>query len=226
VNGYDVVITERKQPQTESEAKFVRQPSAAAGGRKADMTGMRVWGSAYKLIDFLTASFLPTARGLTCLELGSGTGIAGIGAACLGMNVILTDPGRAVNYTSELSGNTIDCLRQNAELNSSTLGEIHVHELLWGNEDHINSIKQEHTGSFDLIIGSDLLYQHSNYESLLSTLQSFTSPTTLIILCWKTRHGGEDRFLKQASEFFFVDEKNTGDSHRLLTLTPLPTADI
>jgi predicted nicotinamide N-methyase len=218
VNGHDVVISERAR----EEANFVRQPAAAAGGRRADMTGLRVWGSAYKLIDFLTANFLHQAQGLNCLELGSGTGIGGIGAAYVGMNVVLTDPGRAVNYTSEISGNTIDCLRRNVELNSSTPGVLHVRELLWGDPEHIGAIKEEFSDPFDLIIGSDLLYQHTNYQGLLDTLQDFATPTTLIVLAFKTRHGGEGRFLNQASEYFFVDEQTVGESFRLVTLTPLP----
>ena len=44
-----------------------------------------------------------------------------------------------------------------------------------------------------------------------------TSPGTLVVLSWKSRHGGEDRFLKQVAEDFVVDEKLKG-SYRLATL--------
>ena len=52
------------------------------------------------------------------LELGSGTGVLGIGIASLGCNVALTDPALAMNLSEEVSSNTLEHLRKNLEQNT------------------------------------------------------------------------------------------------------------
>ena len=57
------------------------------------------------------------------LELGSGTGILGIGIASLGCNVVLTDPALDMNLTEEVSSNTLEHLQKNLEQNKSLAGD-------------------------------------------------------------------------------------------------------
>ena len=56
------------------------------------------------------------------LELGSGTGLLGIGIASLGCKVILTDPALDMNLSEQLSSNTIEHLRKNVEQNKDITG--------------------------------------------------------------------------------------------------------
>ena len=57
------------------------------------------------------------------LELGSGTGILGIGIASLGCKVVLTDPALDMNLSEEHSSNTIEHLRKNVEQNKELTGD-------------------------------------------------------------------------------------------------------
>jgi predicted nicotinamide N-methyase len=217
VNGHDVVIYERSR----EEILFVKQPTLDDNSGEVDLTGLQVWGSAFKLIEYLvkTCKHSPDRGQIKCLELGSGTGIVGIAAAYLGMSVVLTDPGRSVNFTHELSGNTIDCLQGNIELNAAVADQTAVRQLLWGEERHISRIKREQKGEFDLVVGSDLLYEQSNHAPLLATLRAFVnSPTTRAVLCFKTRSAGEeDQFLKQALQHFHVEEVLRSGPYRLVS---------
>ena len=56
------------------------------------------------------------------LELGSGTGLLGIGMASLGCKVILTDPALDMNLSEQLSSNTMEHLRKNVEQNKDITG--------------------------------------------------------------------------------------------------------
>ena len=57
------------------------------------------------------------------LELGSGTGLLGIGIASLGCKVILTDPALDMNLSEQHSSNTIEHLRKNVEQNKDITGD-------------------------------------------------------------------------------------------------------
>ena len=60
---------------------------------------------------------------INVLELGSGTGVLGIGIASLGCNVVLTDPALDMNLTEEVSSNTLEHLRKNLEQNHCHTGD-------------------------------------------------------------------------------------------------------
>ena len=57
------------------------------------------------------------------LELGSGTGVLGIGIASLGLNVVLTDPALDMNLSEERSSNTMEHLRTNLDKNKELIGD-------------------------------------------------------------------------------------------------------
>ena len=86
-----------------------------------------------------------------------------------------------------------------------------VEKLVWGNKGHIDCIKSNYE-PFDLIVGSDLLYDPRNYPCLLSTVVQFSQRNTVTIL------GGTKRLLERqllplASQHFdvafkYLDVKN------------------
>ena len=78
-----------------------------------------------------------------------------------------------------------------------------VETLLWGNEEHISHIKKRY-GKFDLIIGSDLLYEPLNYPNLLKTILCLSDSETVTFLAHPLRHLGEKQFLCEASKVFNV----------------------
>ena len=86
-----------------------------------------------------------------------------------------------------------------------------MEKLVWANKDHIERIKSNYE-PFDLIIGSDLLYDPRNYPCLLTTVLQLSQPNTVTIL------GGTKRLLERqllplASQHFdvafqYLDKKN------------------
>ena len=86
-----------------------------------------------------------------------------------------------------------------------------VEKLVWDDEGDIDYIKSTYE-PFDLIIGSDLLYDPCNYPCLLSTVVQFSQKNTITILGGPKRHL-ERQLLPLASqrfdvEFKYLDDKN------------------
>lgn len=133
-------------------------------------TGRAVWFAGENLCAYC-ADNLEDFRDSTVLEIGSGTGVVGIGLAkALGdtdaTNFVLTDGYETV----------IDSLRQNAARNlvSSAVG---CSRLLWGSED-VAALKLEHPQGFGRILGADLYYargQESAIDALFATVAALLS---------------------------------------------------
>ena len=117
------------------------------------------------------------------LELGSGCGLLGMAiAATTPHEVVLTDPGIDVNLSEEVSCNTLSLLQRNVDLNQQELGSrASVQQLLWGDEADIAHLL-ERCGRFDLVIGSDVLYNPDVYHHLLRTILAFCGSTVPAIL--------------------------------------------
>ena len=177
------------------------------GGPKADLTGLKVWPVSLRLVEYMHTHLLPGVqqrageRPVRVLELGAGCGSLGIGLAALGLQVVLTDPGLPVKYSEAEEGNTLGWLRANVDANRELLGErASVAQLLWGDAAHMEAV-QAHA-PFDLVVGSDVLYDPDQYPALLRTLAAFTTERTDVVLGFTRRHPGEARFLKSAQRAF------------------------
>ena len=92
--------------------------------------GLQVWRGSLLLADFAMSSALGRrVRGKTCLELGSGTGVAGILLARSGADVFITDIG------DDVLRNCADNVGANEELVGGG-GAVWVRELDWGSPHH------------------------------------------------------------------------------------------
>ena len=169
--------------------------------RHADGTGLKIWPTALPLLSHLQQlvreRFGHLERPLNILELGSGCGLLGIGlAATCHANVTLTDPAVEVNFSEERRGNTLEWLRENVAENQDAVGaRARVAKLAWGDAADVEAVRREASlsGGFDLVVGSDLMYDPDRYEALLSALHALV--TSRAVLGYPTRHGGEQRFL-------------------------------
>lgn len=200
--------------------------------RRADLTGMKVWPTAVKMLEQLQrpGSLLETLVGaaerpLRILELGAGTGVLGLGLAmlCERSHVVLTDPNLDVNWSETESGSSLEWLQANVDLNRKSFDALGVRvearALEWSSDEHINALLDEHRGedTFDLIVGSELLYDSDNYSPLLDVLARVDAASSrasssggeaamavapVALLGYTRRHGGEERFLKQAMGVF------------------------
>ncbi len=107
------------------------------------------------------------------IELGSGTGIAGLVAASLGASVVLTDKAELVPL-----------LQRNAELNAPNCGSVSVEALDWTN---IPTDAETFKQKFDFIIGADITYSQEFGALLLPVLKLLSKPTTQILIAHKDR---------------------------------------
>ena len=194
---------------------FMDTPVPQRPQRRADLTGLKLWPCALRLLARLDSTLLPQLRAqlqasdrpLRVLELGSGTGVLGMGLAALGEQVLLTDPAAHVRFAvgeDDARCDTLAWLGANVEENSAALSDrAQVAPLLWGDEGHMAGVEAAHA-PFDLVVGSDLLYDPDQYACLTATLQRFSGPRTLAVLGFSHRHGGEERFLRSAERAFHV----------------------
>lgn len=93
-----------------------------------------------------TAAPAPTVRSRTVLELGAGTGVAGITLGKFGASVTMTD------FEPEV----LHVLRRNVELNNLSSTAI-VRELSWAQP----STYMKPTERFDIVIAADVLYNRN-----------------------------------------------------------------
>ena len=156
----------------------------------------------------------------------------GLGLAALGgASVVLTDPNLPVNFSKEDAGTSLEWLQANVDENRAAIeaagGRVSAHELEWSSEAHASALRAAVGGDgFDLVVGSELLYDPDNYGPLARVLGEFTRgpAPVLAALGYTHRHAGEGRFLQLASERGFDLESRrfeSGDGLPSWTLTQL-----
>ena len=157
--------------------------------------GCVVWDAAIVLARFLENKYFPADfwAGKSVLELGAGTGLVGLVAACLGANVTLTDLKEVVPL-----------LTDNIERNRTVIeGRAEGMILKWGVETKL--------GIPDVILMSDLVYYTEALEPLCETLTELTDEHTQVLFCYEERDTGnkkelEERFFNYLKKRFCVIE--------------------
>lgn len=135
---------------------------------------------------------------------------------------------------------SLEFLRTNVEVNRKTIRQagagVEVMALEWGNQSHADAIRKACLPSgeeFDLVLGSELLYDADNYSSLLHVLSQFVrgavgvteerqgervdggqqervkgkgvdTDGTIAVLSYTHRSGSEARFLSEAAKRFQI----------------------
>ena len=141
----------------------------------ADNLGFKTWASSYLLAKRLDNISLPATAGLRVLELGAGTGLAGLAAAVTwGVLVHLTD-------LPEIVPN----LARNVEMNQETIdksgGSATTGVLDWSEE---NEKKVRVDERYSVIIAADPLYSPKHPELLTNTVKRWLSlgPSARVII--------------------------------------------
>ena len=171
-----------------------------------DMTGTWVWPTATKMLKRLCVDLNDLRRQdkpLKILELGSGCGLLGIALAATGDEVVLTDH----------EGN-MDWLCDNIELNRTVVGRRAKTAVLgWGDQDNMTAIESAFgRGTFDAIVGSDLIYDPKCHHALTETMRRFARPSrSLVFLGYPDRGSNEPDFFCLAKDYFDI-EKSPMDS--------------
>lgn len=105
----------------------------------------------------------PLEPGCRLLELGCGTGVAGLAAAKAGLNVLACDYER----------DALAFARHNAELNN-VADRISFRHLDWRDPDL--------TDRYPLIVGSDITYERPNHEPIRALLRNTLAPGGTFLL--------------------------------------------
>lgn len=144
-----------------------------------------VWDAAIVLGRYLEKK-APELQGKKVIELGAGSGVAGIVASFLGGKVTITDRKMALNVT-----------RMNVEGN---LGEdqrtVEIKELEWGQ--NVASFSPP----FEYILGADIVYIEETFPDLLKTLLDLCDRNSVVLLSCKLRYDRDMRFFKLLSKHF------------------------
>jgi len=144
-----------------------------------------VWDAAIVLGRYLE-KIAAELHGKKVIELGAGTGFAGIVASLLGGNVTITDRKMALNVT-----------RMNVEGNLGKNHFIEIEELEWGQ--NVSSFSPP----FDFVLGADIVYIEETFNDLLKTLQDLCDENSVVLLSCKIRYDRDKRFFELLSKHFF-----------------------
>ncbi len=133
------------------------------------MQGFPMWAKLWEASAVLVQHMadLPVDQKRSILELGSGLGVAGITAAAMGHEVTLT----------EYDENALAYLRANLALNDCDTAA--VRRLDW--------FQPDLEGTFDLIIGSELVYREEAVDALGAIFDRYLNPHGKVILAERVR---------------------------------------
>ena len=163
------------------------RPAVSEGAASTIDSGARIWDAGRLLSRLLLER--TDLSGLTVLELGSGTGVGGLSAAAAGATTVVLTDGES---------SMIPLLEANIAANGfHRRGGVTSAKLRWGDDDDIEAVSERY-GPFDLIVGSDLLYNPAVSTQLVDTLAALSTPgVTEVILTYPTRQT-EGIFLDEA----------------------------
>ncbi|XP_074661716.1 protein N-lysine methyltransferase METTL21A-like [Tubulanus polymorphus] len=146
-----------------------------------------VWDAATVLSDFLQGK-AELVKGKKVLEIGAGTGLVGLYSNVLGAEVTITDRQEVLDHIRNV-------VKHN-ELDNSRLT---VAELDW-------TKNYPEFGTFDVIVGADVIYIESLFQDLLKTLTNLSNSETVVFLSCKIRYDKDWRFIDMLKKTMHVEE--------------------
>lgn len=184
-------------------------------------TGAAVWNAGAYLADYLATAPAELLKGRNVVELGCGAGLCGVVAARRGASrVLLTDGSEAVLARAA----------RNIERNGGGgAGDVlSTKQLQWG-----SVLDDSLVGAFDVVIGSDVLYQSSAWRPFAQTAIELLAPRggTLILAEAGHAEGGGMQAREALGSFQVVaeplglrfDEPSGGDAGGLVVEARLRT---
>jgi predicted nicotinamide N-methyase len=159
-------------------------------------TGGVIWETSYYLSLYLEHNQLPL--GSHVLEVGSGCGLLGLVLACHKNHVVLTE-----------CNETLPVLVRNVEGSASTLtragGSASAQLLRWEcSEDRSRLHRQD----FDVIVGTDVIFDQDKVRPLLETMHSLTHEGTVVFLCFQERCSAAHAEILKFSPVYFSSVQN------------------
>ena len=146
--------------------------------------------SAIMLIDYFSQSMVDQFKEKRVLELGSGTGLAGIAANMMGAKVDFTDQSVVMELLEKNVTNN---------LNTDQLARSRFKELQWHNSFSDHPLIDVH---YDYIIAADVVYAKEAIQPLVNTLNTFSRRDTVIYLSYIQRFPWTHDFFDQMNKQF------------------------
>ncbi|KAF7724485.1 hypothetical protein EC973_000935 [Apophysomyces ossiformis] len=174
-----------KEPKSGQQAERILTVSKTKSMRiredAANSIARHVWDCGLGLCHYLSFA-AKNFRYDTVVELGSGTGLAGIYCAHL------LHPKQL--YLTDLP-DAMEIMEQNAQLQNDPC--IHVKTLEWGPG-------TPWLPSVDIVLLTDVLYNQSSHDDLLLTLDWLMGKETRVLLAYKERHSDEREFFRKVEQ--------------------------
>ncbi|KAJ3040506.1 hypothetical protein HDV00_010815 [Rhizophlyctis rosea] len=175
-------------------------------------TAFTVWDCSLILAKYLEYQSVGGAgvhnvKGKRVVELGSGRGLVGMSAACLGANVTLTDVDTVVPTLHHvLKVNDISLKKEiqpyhadSSVVSAQCSGTVdNVVGLDWTRRDEV--IPSLTPPNFDFILAADVVWVEDLILPLAKTIQALTSSKTITLLAYQSRSTRADRLLAKAIE--------------------------
>ena len=142
---------------------------------------IKIWEASFVLAKYLAG--LDANAGKRFLEIGCGLGVVGIVASSFGHHVTMT----------EYNQDALHFARANALLNEAS--NVEIRALDWYNP--------EIEGSFDYIVGSEILYRECDFQPILKLLRTYLRKGGEIILAEGIRKTSM-AFMHQMEDYFHI----------------------
>jgi len=138
----------------------------------AQSTGVTLWKAAPRLAEYLVAERQSLVVEKSVLELGAGLGLCGMVAHHLGATRVLLTDADTITLQRMRANLETNCPNNNREADGNENGKgdcsvktIAVQQLIWNNIDQM-----ERCGTFDTILGADVIYAISSLAPLFDTV--------------------------------------------------------
>lgn len=194
---------------------FLPRPLVLLQDRSAAISG-HTWPGSLALLSFL-ADNLDFIRGKRTLELGSGTGVLGVGCALLLAADRVRADGAAGSHwltLTDLSG-AVPIIRENIRLNAAR--RCVAQELAWGTTD-----VSDFGAPLDVILMADVAYLPEAHDQLAATVLALSGPGTIVLHAYTERracHSGG--LLRALSDLGFAEvDLSVSERARILRHDP------
>jgi predicted nicotinamide N-methyase len=150
-----------------------------------------IWDGGLGLVEYFRKNE-GLSRDALVLDLGSGTGVVGLGMAAVGFSyIVVTDLQDALGLMEE-----------NVNLNPAL--SVAVEELAWG-ETLPTSIEERIACAKEiLVVGADIVYRKNLFDPLLTTLETLWSSKVKCIIASQSTRLHLDEFYRRALERGFM----------------------
>lgn len=154
------------------------------------------WDGSFFITKYLIENIFPQKDIKNIIELGSGTALPSIASLIKGYHVVVTDIPKLIPFVN-------DIINMNKDLYSKD-SKSEVVELSWEKKEDIkNAKKLVENGTYDVIIGSEVIYLDELFDDLIYTLRELSNEKTIILFSYKVRlQSMIDEFIEKVSKYF------------------------